>query len=245
MTRSVLASELNARVRYWTDTQNDTHISDQELYNHLTSAASDTWDKITESGLGGEFVKSVYFQTVIGQSTYPLTSAIWSASSTLPLVSPAAVTDFYQNRIVYCNDGNGLWRPVQRVTPDEQYALTAPTTAFLMQMAYLPCAPTFTTGNEVWDGINGWEEHTVQLACIAVKSKKEDDTTQYRTRAREIEARMKDHANRNLQEPPRVIRRRAASRWARRTLPYSGGVGGWDLVNGVLQLYSPSYGMFL
>ena len=226
-----------------TDAQNDTHLSTAEVYKFLSDAAADTWDKICSSSLGGEFVKYVYFQTVTGQQDYPLTSSIWSSSPTLS--SPAAITDFYQNRILYCNDGNGLYRPVQRVTPDEQYALKAPTAVMTMKLAYLPCAPVFTTGNEVWDGINGWEGHTIMGACIKVKAKKEDDTSPYRTRMREIEDRIQKHANRNLQEPPRVIRRRAAARWATRTLPYSGGVGGWDLVNGVFQLYSPSYGLYL
>lgn len=242
MSRSVLASVMLASVREQTDTQNDTHLTDAEIYKFLSSSVADTWDKIQSAGLGGEAVKTVYFSTVTGQQDYDLTAAIWK-----PTVGGAGapLTDFYAVRTLYVNDGNGLYRPVQRTTPSEEYALRAATSVMQMKLCYIPVAPVFVTGAETFDGINGWEEHAVQLACIKVKKKKNDDWSPYRRTADEIEMRIARHANKNQDEPPRIIRRRAASKWAARTLPYTGGIGAWDLRGNMIELYQPSYGLYL
>ena len=56
MARNVLASAMLARVRYITDTERDTHVSDAEIYSHLTTAVAKTWDTLLANGLGGEGV---------------------------------------------------------------------------------------------------------------------------------------------------------------------------------------------
>ncbi len=47
MSRAVLSSELLSRLRQATDSENDTHLGDPELYRALTSAVSETWEYIT------------------------------------------------------------------------------------------------------------------------------------------------------------------------------------------------------
>lgn len=224
------------------DSENDTHLGDPEIYRFLTSAVADTWDKIQAAGLGGEAVRTVYFNTVADQTDYALSGTIYSTTVGGGLTT---IPEFYKVKTLYVNDGNGLYRPISRVTPTEHYGQKAPQGVYSMKLCYVPCAPVWTTGAEVFDGINGWEEHTVQLAAVMVKAKKADDAGQYKARAREIEERMKTHANRNADEPPRVTRRRAAQQWAARTLPYTGSVGGWDIRGGNIELYSPSFGLYL
>ena len=157
----------------------------------------------------------------------------------------AALADFYKVKTLYVNDGNGLYRPVDRISASEQYGLKAPQSAISMKLNYLPCAPVFTTGAETFDGINGWEEHAIQLAAVEIKKKKEDDAGQYKSSAREIEENMKTYANRNADGPPRVIRRAAARKWANKIAPYTGEVLGFDLIGNNLVLFAPSYGLYL
>lgn len=243
MARSVLASEMLQRVRYAADCENDTHVKDAEIYLALTSAVAETWEKIQENGLGGEAIKTVFFNTVNNQQNYAI--ATMPNGVTSSGTGSTGIADFWKVKTMYVNDGTGLYRPVQRTNPDEEYGQKPPQTIISMKLCYVPCAPTFVTGAESFDGINGWEEHSIQLACIAIKAKKEDDTGQYRARVRELESRMERHANRVAGEPPRVIRRRGAAMWAQRIAPYLGGVIAWDLRGGNIELYAPSYGLYI
>lgn len=231
MARSVLASELLLRLREATDTGPDTHISDAEAYRALTSAVSDTWDALLSSGIGTEGVKSVTFNSVRGQTEYPIT----------PIAS-----DFFQLRTLYVIDPDNRQRPLPRLHPSEEYVMQAPTVVTPLKLYYFPCAPTFTTGAETFDGINGWEEHTVQTAAIFIKAKKMDDTGPFRARKRELEIRMAAMANRLRDEAPRVVRRAVRGLYGAfsgrgrdgYSIPYQTGVRGYDLRGANLELFA-------
>jgi hypothetical protein len=242
MARIVTSAQIIARGRLAADAVNDTNITDTWLYQQATALVARLWDIITMNGLGNEGIKTVFLNTVAGQADYALTASIWR-----PTVGGAGapLADFYKVKTFYCNDGNGLFRPIGRVTPNEQYALKAPAAVLSLKLCYLPCAPVWTTGAENFDGINGYEEWVVQGLAIAIKNKQQDDAGPHKSIQREIEDTIRMAANKNQDEPPRVIRRQAASRWASRTLPYTGGVGGWDLRGDNIELYSPSYGLYL
>ncbi len=242
MGRSVLASEIISRGRFAADAQNDTSITDAWLYLQATALVAKLWDIIIASGLGGEGVKTVYLTSVSGQQNYALSDAIWATTEG---GSGAYMTDFYKVKTLYVNDGNGLYRPVSRTNPNEEYALKAPTTAMSLKLCYVPVAPVWVTGAESFDGINGYEEWIVQGLAYAIKVKHQDDGGPHKGQQREIEDGIKMSANRDEGEPPRVIRRRATARWAARVLPYTGGVGAWDLRGDNLELYSPAYGLYL
>ncbi len=244
MARSVLSAEILSRARLAADAQNDTHITDVWLYLQATALVARLWDILTMNGLGGEGIKTVYFDTVSGQGDYSIAGALYGTTAAGAHAS-ALLTDFYKVKTLYGNDGNGLYRPVSRVSANEQYALKAPDSAKVMKLCYLPCAPVWSVGNESFDGINGYEEWIVQGLANAIRVKKGDDASKHKSAQREVEEQVQTAANRNMDEPPRVIRRRAASAWANRTLPYSGGVGAWDLRGGNLELYAPSYGIYL
>ncbi len=243
MARSVLTAEMISRARLAADAQNDTHITDVWLYLQATALVARLWDILTMNGLGSEGIKTVFFDTVTGQQEYAIAGAIYGTTATGSHTS--TMTDFYKVKTLYCNDGNGLYRPVGRVTPQEEYAQRAPDAAKLMKLCYLPCAPVWSTGSESFDGINGYEEWIVQGLAHAIRVKKADDPGQHKSIQREVEDQIRTAANRNQDEPPRVIRRRASGQWAARTLPYSGGVGGWDIRGANFELFSPAYGLYL
>lgn len=243
MARNVLASDLLLRLRQVTNTENDTHLQNNELYRFLTSAVSDTWDTLLAAGLGGEGVASVGFNTVAGQVEYSLFS-----------LAPS----FYQLKTLYSVQGGvisagagggpivvvgGLRRPLTRVNPSEEQGMVAPTSISTLVLYYHQAAPVFTTGDETFDGINGWEEHVVQTAAIQVKVKKEDDAGPFRQRKREIEERIGRMANRNQDEPPRIIRRRSSMQNTARMALYNNSPLYFDLRGGNLELYS-SWGTY-
>ncbi len=231
MARSVTAAAMLLRVRDATDSNNDTHLTDAEIYRYLTAAVAKTWDVVLTHGLGGEFVKSATFSTVANQQPYALATIVSDG-------------DFYQVKTLYAVESDGQLRPIPRVNPAETHGMRAPLGVYSMKLYYVPCAPVFTTGSESFDGINGWEEHTIQLAAIAVKKKKQDDVSQYKASLREIEEVMKVQANRNADSPPRVVRRARARHLANCTIPYSSNVTHWDIRGSNLELYY-NYGIYL
>lgn len=195
MARSILASELLSRLRQMTDTENDTHLTDAELYRVLTQAVSNTWDKIIAAAPGDMYVKSVTFNTVAGQQEYAFGTIV-------------SAGDYYKLSQLYVNEGSGQYRPIGRINPAETQSYRAPTAAVPMKLYYAPCAPVWTTGSESFDGINGWEEHTLNVAAEVVKKKKSDDYQPFRQAKMELEKRIADMGNQDQAEPPRVVRKR-------------------------------------
>jgi hypothetical protein len=218
----VLGSELLTRLREAVGAENDTHVTNPELYRALTSGVQDTWDTLLSMGIGTEGVKKVNFTCIAGQQDYPKTTI---------------AADFYQvSRLLIVNP-DGTAEPISRINPSEQYNMKAPTQGASMRLYYFPTAPVFTTGAETFDGINGWEEHAIQTAAIYIKAKKEDDTGQFRARKREIEARMAVMANRLRDEPPRIVRRVRPYRRGF-LIPYTPTVRGYDLRGANIELWA-------
>jgi hypothetical protein len=231
MARSVLASELATRTREAVGAENDGHITTPELLRALTSGVSDTWDQLLMHGIGGEGVVKVSFNTVADQLEYPFVSA------------PISAADFFQVRNVYRISSDGGKIPLKRINPSESWEVRAPKSVTAMQLYYFPAAPVWTTGAESFDGINGWEEHTIQCAAIAIKAKKGDDTGPFRARKREVEMRMAVMANRMRDEAPRVVRRQDRHRrwgYAQRgyAIPYNTGPLYYDIRGANLELYA-------
>lgn len=221
--RSVLASALLLRLREMTDQVNGTHLSDAEMYRILTSAVTSTWDFILVNGIG-EYVKKKTFNTVANQKEYSLSTIVGMAD------------DFYKLSSLYVDEGNGQLRPISRINPEEEQAYRAPASVVPMVLYYVPCAPVFTTGSESFDGINGWEEHTLNVAAEAVMKKKQDDAAPYTRTKRELESRIQTMANRMQGEPPRVVRKRHQKSQDRYAL-WLNNVSCWDIRGGNLELF--------
>ncbi|MDD5374477.1 hypothetical protein [Acidithiobacillus sp.] len=194
MTRAVLASVLEGQLRDMCDAKNDTHITTTELYRVLTSAVAETWGKIRKAG-GNHFVKTVTFNTVADQLNYELDT-----------IAPDA--DFLAVAQLDVNEGNGQYRPLTAIPESELQSYRAPTSVIPMRLKYAPRAPTWSTGQESFDGINGWEEHTLCTAAVWLKKKKQDDYQPFQQRKLELERRIAEEACRDDAEPPRVARKR-------------------------------------
>lgn len=199
--RTSTIDQLVARLQQLTDTQNDQHLDATpggELFGIVNSAIAETWDRIIDAGLGEKYVKSVTFNTVAGQQAYPIFAA--GAGN-------VGAQDFYRVAQLYVNEGNGQMRPLRLVNAQEVQRFRPPQTVTPIVLYYIPYSPVLTTG-QTFDGINGWEEHTLMVAACAVKMKKDDDYSQYYKRQLQLEERMRDMGQTNFSEPKRVSRKR-------------------------------------
>jgi hypothetical protein len=191
---------LISRMEKLCDVESDTHLSSAEKFEIMNSAIAETWDLICDSGRGEKYVKSATFASVADQTEYPLFTI---------------AADFYRVAQLYVVEANNNLRPLRSIPPAEVYPFKPPSTAVNMKLYYIPYSPILTTGQS-FDGINGWEEHTLMTACCAVKLKREEDYSAYARRKQELVVRIRSLAQTDLAEPARVVQKRR-----RRMDPYS------------------------
>jgi len=207
---------LISRLEKLTDSEVDGHLSSAEKFEIMNSAMAETWDVICDAGLAEKFVKSATVSAVAGTTEYPIfTSA----------------SDFYRVHQLYVVEGNQK-RLLTRLNPSEIQGYESPPVNATLKLYYIPYSPILTTGQS-FDGINGWEEHSLMVACCAVKLKKEDSYSQYNQRKQELEARIKVLGNVDFGEPPRVSRKRRKDPW----YVYQSAVDAYVLRGDKIELY--------
>ena len=202
MPRTFTLSELVSRLEKMCDIESDSHFSTAEKQEIIASAAAETWDCMLRSGMGEKKVQLVTFNTTAGTSDYDLTSATYVPNQ-----------DFYKVSQVYVDEGNGQYRPLDRINQAEVLTFRAPPTVVPIRLHYIPCAPTFKvagvfSGSATFDGISGWEEHTLNTAACTVKAKREEDGRFFYQRKKELEDRIAFMGRTDHSGPSRVIRRR-------------------------------------
>lgn len=224
MARSFTRAQLRTRLEQLTDTEGDGHLGTSEKNAILNSAIAETYDLINSSGQGEKFTKRVTFNTVAGQTEY-LFSAICSDG------------DFYRVAKVYADEGNGQYRALQPISPSNVLSFRAPTSAVPMVLYYVPSAPIIADNADSTslDFLNGWEEHTLMCAAIAVKMKKMESYAPYEQRKMALEKRIKEMGNIDLGNPPRIVRK--SRRYGSMYYPYFSQINAYVIRGDKLELY--------
>jgi hypothetical protein len=227
---TVTLRELRDRLEEITDGQKSKHLSVPEKNRLIANGVTETWDKIISSGQSNQYVKNTVFSTVQGQLEYNTDS---------PLVVPDG--DFYKVHQIYIDEGSGQMRPLPKLNAAEVQAFRAPQGVVSVKLYYIPKPPTFKDTNGAWDdaagfdGINGFEEHSVVTAAMYLKQKKEDDYTFYRQRKAELEQRIADMSMDDYGEAPRIVRRRRRAQDP--FMLFRNNVNGWLIRDGKIELY--------
>lgn len=232
MPRSWTLAQLRGRLEKLTDTENDTHLSATEKNDIIAAAAAETWDRLI-SACPDQYVTTQTFNTVAGQLEYNLASVVTAGN-------------FYKVHSLYVDEGNNQYRPVERINPAEVQSFRPPTQVVAMRLYYIPCASTFKTSGSyddtlTFDGINGFEEHTLYTAALAIKVKREEDASVYYRRKQELEQRIARMGDADWSGPAHVVRRRrrhsADPFWV-----YKNNINAWLYRNGKLELmYNHGY----
>lgn len=218
------------------DAVNDTFFTTDEKRDAIRVAVAETWDKIVSAGLSEKGVKSVTFTAVPGTLSYDLATVVTAG-------------DFYKVSALYVVEdaASGLNRPIERINPAEVYGYRPPQNGATMRLYYIPTAPTFKvggvySGSSTFDGINGWEEHSIATAAMALAKKRDDDWQKHFTRKQELERRIAEMGNTDFSGPSRVVRRRHRQRYGLMREPYwasmSSNINAWNIRGGSIELYS-------
>ncbi len=220
--RTFTIDQLVTRLEQLTDSEGDAHLGTAEKFAIMNSAIAETWDLIVSAGLAEKYVTPQTFNTVAGTLEYAL-QTICTAGN------------FYKISKLYVVESTNYLRPLQRVSPHEIQEFRAPAAVVPMKLYYIPYSPVLTTGQS-FDGINGWEEHSLMVAACAIKMKKDDSYSVFAARKRELEDRIKTMADTDFGEPCRVVRKRYRAR-NNPFMNYSTQLNAYGLRGDKLELY--------
>lgn len=236
--RSISLADLRARLEKITDTQKSKHFSDTEKNEAIAMGVAETWDVILNSGLAEQHVKRVKFNAVQGKGEYVLDSS----SGLIP------DEDFYKIHAIYVDESNGHLRPIDRVNFAEITYFQPPTAPAPIVLWYIPVAPSFRDEDEnfddeaVFNGINGWEEHSILTAALHMRLKDDKSYNEFYRRKKELEDRIKQMATTDWSGPSHVVKRWRRNRWDP-YLPFILNVTAWSIRGNVLELYANNTGV--
>lgn len=236
--RDISLADLRLRLENLTDTRNSKHFSDTEKNDYIAMGVAETWDVMVNTGLAEQHVKKVLFSANQGQGEYVLDG------------DDGIITDddFYKIQSIYVDEGNGHLRPIDRVNFAEVTYYQPPTTSVPLVLYYIPTAPTFRDEDEnyddeaVFDGVNGWEEHSILSAALNMRLKDDKSYNEWYRRKKELETRIQKVATTDWSGPSRVVRRWRRNRWDP-YLPFILNVTAWSLRGNKLELYANNTGV--
>ncbi len=172
MSRTVTGGTLLTACRRRSDTENDTHIADAEIYEYMSNWLAELHELLIGSGLAyAEKTKTI---VSTGANKYPLGSDVLSiirvdhvasADDVRPVVE-IDVRDIH--RVSRTHQERALFfRHVQ----DNLHLYPPPLSGQVYEVIYWPVAATLTTMTDVVDGISGWEDFIVTGAVMDILAK--------------------------------------------------------------------------
>jgi len=200
MSRQVLWTTIKTRIRRAADIENDTHVTDAEIYDILDRIYPGYWDLLIDAGPPEFSCEKVTFSSVAGTQAYSLATTVTNSAD-----------NFYRMKGLYVLDNSSRLHPVGRFLDTEIHLWKAIDEAKSFQIHYYkncPSVPSSPTGSDYVEGYSGFEEWLVYKACAEIKRKRQEDFRQFEAEAATLAARITKNANRDGWEPSRVQRRK-------------------------------------
>jgi hypothetical protein len=174
-------------------------VPDAEVTDALNESLAETYDLI-RLAVGDNYYRSQFgITTITGQALYTLPAdflalisvdVLWSSSISL---SAKKFTEAERNIFKFWNTGWVYNQPVYYQEQGSNIALIpTPTSAVQVNLNYVPACPKLANPGDLFDGVNGWEEHAVLDAAIKLLIKDGDAEmlTMLESRKARIEARI-------------------------------------------------------
>lgn len=238
MSRDITLANLRTRIYRRANLENHTgFVPAAEAGDVAVEAATEVYDLLATAN-PDYFSTTATWNLVANTASYSFTelAPVDVATNTAAVTA----TDFYKLRSVHVKDGTNEWRPLTEINEAEEQAYRPPDGVYTVRMRYIPVLATNATFSSL-DGVNGWEELAVCSGAIRLLLKEGTDpglVQLLQTERARQEARIRSMLERNVGEPPRVIRR-ATTRsyvpeWVR---SYGSPVDGYRLRAGAIEFY--------
>jgi hypothetical protein len=200
MSRQVLWTTIKTRIRRAADIENDTHVSDSEIYDILDRIYPGYWDLLIDAGAPEFSCEKVTFSSVAGTQAYSLATTV-----------TASANDFYRMKGLFVVDSSSRLHPVVKFQDTEIHLWKPIDEARSFQIHYYkncPSVPSSPGGSDYVEGHSGFEEWLVHKACAEIKRKRQEEYVQHESEAAQLAARITKNAHRDGWEPYRVQRRK-------------------------------------
>jgi hypothetical protein len=180
MARTFTVTELEARIRRRSDTENDPFFVSAEIIDLIDSAYCKLYDLVV-SRFQNYYLSSSSITSVSGEADYSLPADFYKSVG-LDLVEPGGVPytlapfNFNERNIV---PAQSAFSPTFRYLLKQSVVTLIPTPDAVRTFTlwYVPAPAKLTTGAQTVDGIAGWEEYVLNDACVAIRKKQDLDAS--------------------------------------------------------------------
>ncbi len=188
MSANVSLLELRTWARQLSDTENDTNISDTELTSLANRHATELHDRLVDAGPPDYFASTTQITTSAG-------------------IIPYALPEDFRNLVeVYIReDSAGKMRRLLPMPQGSRANYKAPTSAYTVDVEYIPTAAVLTSDGDTLDGVSGWAELVANMMARDVMIKRESDPSVVMNNIARLEARVTARSRKRDRSPKRTV----------------------------------------
>lgn len=210
MAASVTLLALRTRARQYADQENSTFVTDAELTDYVNQGVRELYDLLIAAYGAGYYTATTTFSSAASinlPATFYKLEGLWKLDTNS---KPIAELHSFQEsqRVEVANFLNNGY-PRYRLKTATIELLPVPVPVFTIQCNFIPVATALVADGDVFDGINGWEDHAVLSAAIRM-SMKEDEQQKVASLSamKAVQATRIDEVKRARQvnEPPATVR---------------------------------------
>lgn len=215
MAAAVSLTSMIQSVRRRANIENQTSfITDQEITEYLNAGLASLYDLLVQAGGQPWFRSSYTFATTGNTATYPLPADFYELVSVdvqlgsvggIPTISAKPYMEYERNRYKYM-PGWLYGTPVYyRLQGQNISFIPVPNSAFSVTLNYYPTFTKLTSGNDAFDGVNGWEEYAIWKAVADCRGKGDEDPSYALGKAAELERKIQSMSEqRDIGQPERM-----------------------------------------
>lgn len=186
MSRLASLLQFRTRAREATDTVGDPFITDTWLTERANTHVTDVWDRIVDAGPPDRYAAAETYTEPAGTPSVPLPAGLRN------FVDAYIVENGYRSRLLPMRNGTrGSYR--------------APTTAYTVEVEYIPAPDVLVADGDAFDGISGWEELVVLLMARDICKKREADVSVFLGDIEMMKARIESRARSYDKGAPKYV----------------------------------------
>jgi hypothetical protein len=187
VSRVVTLLEFRTLAREATGTVGNSFIGDDWLTDRANQHLTDVWDRIVDAGPPERYAATETFTEVAGTPSVP---------------TPASFRNLLD---IYLVDSGGYRTRLDAMRGGTRGNYRAPTTAYTVEVEYIPAPDVLVADGDSFDGISGWEELVVLLMARDICKKRDVDPSAFLADIEMMKARIDSRARSYDKGSPKFV----------------------------------------